>query len=72
MESMNAEDNGSVIGYMCATDWESELGAAPDGNRIFPSIEDAKDHLKCWQGCGLVEVRVAFSRIVEPGRFGDE
>lgn len=41
MESMNAEDDGSVVGYMCAVDWECELGSAPDGNKIFPSIQDA-------------------------------
>lgn len=28
IHAMNAEDDGSVIGYMCATDWECEIGAA--------------------------------------------
>jgi hypothetical protein len=64
---MNGEDDGSVVGYMCMVDFECELGAAMGGNRVFPSIEDAKENLKCWRGCGLVEVRVSFVRIVEEG-----
>lgn len=61
---MYAEDDGSVKGYMCATDWECELGMASGGNTIYPSVEDAKEFSKCWEGCGLVEVSVRFERVV--------
>lgn len=51
-------------GYMCKTDYENELGQASGGNTIFPSIEDAREHLKCWKDCGLVEVDVKFVRSI--------
>lgn len=60
MKAMNSNTDGSVTGFMCATDWECELGAASGGNRIFPSLEDAKENLKCASVCGIVEVRVTF------------
>jgi len=50
----------TVKGYMCKTDYEFELGQASGGNTVFPSVEDAKKHLKCWVSCGLVEVEVVY------------
>lgn len=67
IHSMNAEDDGTVIGYMCTTDWECELGAAQGGNTIFASMEDALETLNCARGCGIVEVRVRFSKEVLTG-----
>lgn len=61
------EDDGSVIGFMCLTDWELEIGAAMGGSRIFPSVEDARKNLKCWKGCGIAKVRVSFVEIAEQG-----
>jgi hypothetical protein len=62
------DDNRSIVtGYMCLTDFECELGAAMGGNRVFPSIEDAKLHKPCWPHCGLVEVEVRAVRIVVTG-----
>ena len=67
--AMNAEEKGGpVIGYMCATDWECELGLASGGNTIFPSKEDAINRLKCAEGCGIVEVEVRFRRLVLAGK----
>lgn len=62
-----AEEDGSVIGYMCRTDWECELGAACRGNVVYPSIFDLKQNRTCYAGCGIVEVAVTLRRIVEPG-----
>lgn len=48
--------------YMCQTDFDYELGNAAGGNVIFASLEDAKEHLKCWESCGIVEVKVTYVR----------
>lgn len=55
--------------YMCKTDFECELGRASGGNTVFPSIEDAKKRLKCWEGCGIVEVKVTYVRTVIKGVY---
>lgn len=67
IDSMNAEEDGTVTGYMCAVDWECELGAAMGGNRVFPSLEDALESLKCGKVCGIVEVSVAFKSVALQG-----
>ena len=54
--------------YMCKVDFDYELGEAAGGNRIFSSLEDAKENLKCWKGCGIVEVKVTYVRTVVEGR----
>jgi hypothetical protein len=51
-------------GYMCSTDYDWELGNALGGSRVFPSIEDMKDHCSCWKGCGIVEVEVKASKFI--------
>ena len=56
-----------MIGYMCRTDFECELGHAKGGNIVFPSIADAKENLKCWESCGIVEVEVTFKKVVIEG-----
>ena len=67
IRSMNANEDGTVTGYMCATDWECELGAASGGNVVYPSQADAEHYLKCAKSCGIVEVRVSFSKLVLEG-----
>lgn len=67
VHAMMAEDDGSVIGYMCATDWECELGAASGGNTIFPTLEDARKLLSCAESCGIVEVEVRYRKLVLQG-----
>lgn len=60
-------DRTVVYGYMCNTDWEYELGMASDGNRVFPSIEDLREHYNCVDSCGIVKVAiVAIEQITEP------
>jgi hypothetical protein len=61
-----SEGNKSTL-FMCKTDFEYELGEAAGGNTVFPSLEDAKANLKCWQQCGIVEVKVEFVKTVEKG-----
>jgi hypothetical protein len=65
--SLWAEKDGSVIGYMCRTDFEYELGAASGGNAVYPSMADIKARRSCAAACGIVEVEVRFRRLVEPG-----
>jgi hypothetical protein len=66
MGSRNGEEN-FVIGFMCLTDFECELGYAEDGNRVFPSKRSLRKHLKCTDACGIVEVEVHFRRLVQEG-----
>ena len=49
MKNMFAHENedGSVIVYMCGTDWECEVGMASGGNTVYPSVEDLKRNSKC-------------------------
>ena len=53
--------------YMCATDYEHELGMAAGGTEIYASVSDLKATRKCVSECGIVAVRVEFVRVVEPG-----
>ena len=55
--------------YMCATDWYHELGEAPDGCELFPTVEDLKDYKGCTDECGIVEVKVTLSKVVQVGTF---
>lgn len=54
-----------VRGFMCGVDWQHELGAADDGTRVYPSEGSLRDHLKCADECGVVEVEVRFVRWVQ-------
>ena len=68
LTSMGEEDSErGVVGFMCKTDWEFEIGQACGGNRIYPSVEDMKECCKCWTGCGIVQVRVVFEAIITQG-----
>jgi hypothetical protein len=55
------------IGYMDKVDFEFKLGEALGGNMVFPSIKDLKEHRKCSDECGIVEVEVRLRSVVEPG-----
>ena len=58
-----------VIGYMCATDWQHEIGDAPEGNVIYPSIDELKKRRACVIQCGIVEVEVLFRKVAVQGWF---
>jgi hypothetical protein len=67
-QAMNREDDGNyVVGYMCRVDYECELGAAAGGNVVFPSLEDAKQNLRCADACGIVEVEVRYRKTAMVG-----
>ena len=51
--------------YMCATDYEHELGNCTVA--LYASVEDLKASQVCVAECGIVAVRVDFLRVVEPG-----
>jgi hypothetical protein len=61
-----------VLGYMDRIGFECELGGASKGNRVFPSVEECKEHHKCWEQCGIVEVKVEATRIVEEGSLEED
>lgn len=56
---------GRTTGYMCKTDYDHELGEAMGGVRIYPSVRDLKANRSCVETCGIVEVEVKFSRLVQ-------
>ena len=63
--AMMGGEDGSVVGYMCLTDWEYEIGSASGGALVHPSIDDLKRKRKCATSCGIIEVRVTASRVVQ-------
>lgn len=48
--------------YIDGVDWQYELGEASDGTKLYPSLSCIKKHTKCWDQCGIVEVKVTFRR----------
>jgi hypothetical protein len=57
------------IGYMCAIDFDHELGAAMGGSRIWPDVEDLKRNHPCADECGIVEVKIVRTKIVQPSNY---
>ena len=53
-----------ITGYMCSIDFECELGSASGGNKVYPSIEDLKDHHPMWKECGISKVFVTRTKVV--------
>lgn len=58
-----------VLGYMCKVDFDHELGNALDGVPVYSSVWDLKKNRPCVDECGIVEVVVEFSKVVEQGKF---
>lgn len=54
----------SRIGYMCATDFDFEVGEAPGGIQIYRSKEDALAHRSCIRSCGLVKVKIMLEKVI--------
>lgn len=59
----------SVTGYMCAIDWQYEVGNARNGNIVYPSIDALKADHDCWQECGIVEVEVNVKKTIAPSQY---
>lgn len=62
---MSNDEPRFVEGYMCAIDWQHELGEAMGGNKIYPSIKDLKRNHTMWDECGIVKVKVELVEWVE-------
>lgn len=60
-----------VIGYMCLTDFECELGAASGGNVVYPSVDDLRANRRCVDGCGIAEVKIIGVRVVQEAKGDD-
>jgi hypothetical protein len=70
--AMFGEVDGSVVGYMCLTDFEDELGGAQGGNTVFPSETDLRETRRCVAQCGIVKVQVIGLEIVQEPIYPDE
>jgi hypothetical protein len=71
---MGRENDGDkhVTAYMCLVDFECEIGLASGGNIVYPSIEECREGRKCVGGCGIVEVEIRATRVVqEPSDDGE-
>jgi hypothetical protein len=59
----------AVPGWMCAVDFDWELGEAKGGNRIYASEKDLREHHDCVDKCGIQEVvtmsKEDFDELVE-------
>jgi hypothetical protein len=64
---VNVDDRSDapVVGYMCLTDYWHELGEAPHGNKVYPSLDDIRCERKCVSSCGIAEVEVRLLKIVQ-------
>lgn len=58
--------------YMCPTDYDFEIGEAPDLEGKFPiysSVEELKARRSCWDECGIIEVEIKKVSVVVPENF---
>lgn len=60
--------------YMCATDFDLELGEAADGIKVYSSLNDLKKNLTCVNNtypyhCGIYEVEVRVVRVIQDGEI---
>lgn len=56
-----------IVGYMCKTDFDHELGNARNGNIVYPTIESLKEHRSCTAECGIVSVIVTLEEVIQKG-----
>jgi len=52
--------------YMDGVDFQHELGEAMGGNVVFGSMEDLKEHSKCWESCGIVKCTITVEEWASP------
>jgi hypothetical protein len=58
-----------IVGYMCKTDFDYELGYAADGSKVYPDIESLRAFCRCVSDCGIVEVTVTLSKVIQPANL---
>ena len=61
----NEDEDGGVIGYMCLTDFEIELGAAKGGNVVYPSEQNLREECRCVGQCGIAKVLVIGVDVIQ-------
>lgn len=54
-----------VIGYMCLTDFNYELGTALGGIPVYSSLEDLVRERGCVLECGIAKIEVSLINIVQ-------
>jgi hypothetical protein len=57
------------IGYMCAVDFQWELGEVIDSTQVYASVESLKEQRSCWKRCGIVKVEVKLLQWEEPEKI---
>lgn len=55
--------------YMCKTDFEHDARGASDGANVYPSEAAVRRERKCTVECGIVEVTISLSRVVQAEDF---
>ena len=58
-------------GFMCATDFDCELGSARGGVPVYSSLEDLCEARSCIKQCGVARVRVVLMEWVKEPDFSD-
>jgi hypothetical protein len=66
---INANDleTKTILVYMDGTDFVEGLGLNWNGVPVYPSDTSVVYNSKCVKSCGIVELKVQFSRVVTPG-----
>lgn len=54
-------------GYMCQIDFDFHVEEDINGVEIYPTIESLEKHHPCVKECGLVEVEIKLSKVIEEG-----
>ena len=44
-----------TVHYMCGTDFEHEAKSPNGCLDVYSSVEEVKNHKKCWKECGIIE-----------------
>lgn len=60
-------DDIKIKGYMCQTDWDTDLPLGANDVKIYTDLDVLKRQRKCVKECGIVEVEVTLVKVVEPG-----
>lgn len=50
--------------YACATDWDHEIGETT--TQLYHSVDELKERRKCWESCGIVEIKLTAKTIIKP------
>jgi hypothetical protein len=52
--------------FVDGVDFQHELGYALGGTKVYSNLDDIKNNMLCWNGCGIVECEITFKRWAEP------